>query len=426
MRVLVVGSGGREHALCWALRQSPLCQRLFCAPGNAGIATEAVCVPLTATDGAALVTFAQEEAIDLVVVGPEAPLVEGLADRMTASGIRCFGPSAQAAILEGSKGFMKDLLARHGVPTADYGRFHTPETAKAFVRAREEAVVVKANGLAAGKGVLLCRTLPEAEAAIDTLMVQRAFGPAGIEVVIETLLEGEEVSFFTLVDGVNALPLATAQDHKTVGAGDTGLNTGGMGAYSPAPVMTPALEQEVMARIILPTIRGMAAEGRPFRGVLFAGLMIGPDGPRVLEFNVRFGDPECQVLMMRLRSDLLPLLLAACDGTLSSMTPTWHEHAALVVVMAAQGYPGDYVKDSEIRGLAAVDALSGVKVFHAGTRRDERRRLLSDGGRVLGITAVGSTVAVAQARAYEAAQVIDWPEGFYRPDIGWRAVMPRL
>ncbi len=420
MRVLVVGSGGREHALCWALRQSPLCRRVFCAPGNAGIAAEATCVPIAADNG--LVTFAREQAIDLVVVGPEVPLMEGLADRMAAAGVRCFGPSAQAALLEGSKGFMKDLLVRRAVPTADYGRFHTPEAAKDFVRARGMPIVVKADGLAAGKGVILCRTFAEAEVAIDAMMVQRVLGAAGDEVVIETLLEGEEVSFFALVDGTTALPLAAVQDHKAMGEGDTGPNTGGMGAYSPVQVVTPALEEEIMARIILPTVRGMAVEGRPFRGVLFAGLIIGPDGPRVLEFNVRFGDPECQVLMMRLKSDLLPVLLAACDGKLSSMALTWHDHAALVVVMAAQGYPGVPVRGSEIRGLDAVAALSDVKVFHAGTQADEKGRVLAEGGRVLGVAAVGETVAAACVRAYAAVDAIDWPQGFYRRDIGWRAL----
>ncbi|VBB69326.1 Phosphoribosylamine--glycine ligase [invertebrate metagenome] len=419
MRVLVVGSGGREHALCWALRQSPLCERLFCAPGNAGIAAEALCIPIATIDTTNLVAFAQAEAIDLVVIGPEAPLINGLADHMAAAGIRCFGPSAQAALLEGSKGFMKDLLACHGVPTAEYRRFHTPEAAWAFIRStREGPIVVKADGLATGKGVILCRTLVEAERAIDTMMVQRIFGSAGDVVVIEALLEGEEISFFALVDGRDAIPLAAVQDYKAVGEGNTGANTGGMGAFSPLPVMMPALEQDIMTRIILPTVHGMAAAGRPFKGVLFAGLIMSPNGPKVLEFNVRFGDPECQVLMMRLRSDLLPLLLATCDGLLASATVTWHDHAALAVIMATQGYPGPFARGSEIRGLETLTALPDVKVFHAATRQDDVGRIFSDGGRVLGVTAVGPTVPIAQARAYATVRTIDWPEGFYRRDIG--------
>ncbi|KAF0118726.1 MAG: purD [Rhodospirillaceae bacterium] len=422
MRVLVVGSGGREHALCWALRQSPLCRAVFCAPGNAGIAAEATCVSIAAHDTNALIAFAQAQGIDLVVVGPEEPLVKGLADHMTAAGLRCFGPSAQAALLEGSKGFMKDLMARHGVPTAEYGRFQTPTDARAFAHALGGPVVIKADGLAAGKGVILCHTLAEAESAIDAVMVRRAFGPAGAEVVVERLLVGEEISFFALVDGTTALPLATVQDHKAVGEGDTGPNTGGMGAYSPAPVVTPELEEEIMARIIRPTVQGMAVEGRPFRGVLFAGVMITADGPKVLEFNVRFGDPECQVLMLRLKSDILPLLMASCARELASMEVDWHDQASLIVVMAARGYPGDYVRGSIIRGLDTVAALPAVKVFHAGTRIDDLGRFCADGGRVLGVTAVGATVAAAQAQAYDAVAALDWPEGFCRRDIGWRAI----
>ena len=422
MRVLVIGSGGREHALCWALRKSPLCQRVFCAPGNAGIAAESLCVPIAATESTKLVSFAQNAEIDLVVVGPESSLVNGLADQMAEAGIRCFGPSAQAAFLEGSKGFMKDMLACHGVPTAEeYGRFRTPDAAKAFIRiqAWDKPIVVKADGLAAGKGVFICRTSAEAEWAIDTVMVQRALGSAGDTVVMEALLEGQEISFFALVDGTEAVPLTAVQDHKTVGEGDIGPNTGGMGAYSPSPVMTPALEKNIMTRIILPTVRGMAAVGRPFRGVLFAGVILTPDGPKVLEFNVRFGDPECQVLMMRLQSDLLQLLLSVCDGRMSSVTIDWYDHAALTVVMAAKGYPGPFSRGSEIRGLTRVTGLPDVKVFHAGTRHDSTGRVFANGGRVLGVTAIGPTVPMARARAYATVKTIDWPEGFYRHDIGW-------
>ena len=420
MRVLVIGSGGREHALCWALRQSPLCQRVFCAPGNAGIAAEALCVPIAATESTKLVAFAQETGIDLVVVGPEVPLINGLADQMAGSGIRCFGPSAKAAFLEGSKGFMKDLLTDHGVPTAEYRRFCTPAAAKAFIRAYNNPLVVKVDGLAAGKGVFLCRTAAEAELAIETVMVQRVFGSAGNAVVVEALLKGEEVSFFALVNGIEALPLVSVQDHKAVGEGDVGPNTGGMGAYSPPSVMTQALEREIMTSIILPTVRGMVSVGRPFRGVLFAGVILTPEGPKVLEFNVRFGDPECQVLMMRLRSDLLQVLLSVCDGNLSSVAIDWHDHAALTVVMATKGYPGPFSRGSQIRGLENVKSLPDVKVFHSGTRQDAIGRVLADGGRVLGVTAIGPTVPEAQTRAYAAVRTIDWQEGFYRHDIGWR------
>ncbi|MBF0562739.1 MAG: phosphoribosylamine--glycine ligase [Alphaproteobacteria bacterium] len=421
MRVLVVGSGGREHALCWAIAASPLCGKLFCAPGNAGIATLAECVPVAVTDIDGLLAFCGTAAIDFVVVGPETPLVEGLVDRLAMAGIKAFGPSAAAARLEGSKGFMKDLCARHGVPSAWYGRFRDVEAARDFIRAKGAPIVVKADGLAAGKGVVVCRTEAEALAAVDLAMTTKAFGAAGDEVVIEEFLDGEEASFFALVDGETALPLVAAQDHKAVGDGDTGPNTGGMGAYSPAPVVTPAVQAEVMERIIGPVVRGMAAEGMPYKGVLFAGLMIGKDGPRLLEFNVRFGDPECQVLMARLKSDLLPALLAACDGQLRYFDLRWHDHAALVVVMAAKGYPGIYIKNSEIKGLDKAAACPGVTVLHAGTAQDGDR-ILAVGGRVLGITAIGATVAEAQGRAYAAVGAIDWPEGFCRRDIGWRAI----
>ena len=420
MRVLVVGGGGREHSLCWAIAASPLCDALYCAPGNAGIAQDAECVPIGADDVEGLVRFASENAIDFVVVGPEAALVMGLVDRLTEAGIKAFGPTAAAAQLEGSKGFMKDLCAKYAIPTAAYGRFSDAAAAKAHIEQTGAPIVVKADGLAAGKGVTVAQSVGEARAAVDAAMTDDAFGAAGQELVIEECLVGEELSFFALVDGKTALPLAGAQDHKAVGDGDTGPNTGGMGAYSPAPALTEALEADIMACIILPTVAGMAAEGMPFKGVLYAGLMLTEDGPKLLEYNVRFGDPECQVLMMRLRSDILPALVAACDGVLGTFNLRWSDDAALTVVMATQGYPGAYAKGSEIRGLDAVSPEDAI-VFHAGTAM-EGGRLVANGGRVLNITASGATIAEAQAKAYDAIDKIDWPEGFCRHDIGWRAL----
>jgi len=422
MRILVVGSGGREHALCWAIAASPLCAKLFCAPGNAGIAAEAECVAIAADDLAGLTAFARRERIDLVVVGPEAPLVAGLVDRLGEAGIKAFGPSAAAAALEGSKGFMKDLCARHGIPTAAYGRFEDAAAAKAYLRQHGAPIVVKADGLAAGKGVVVAADLAEAEAAVDAMLGEGRFGAAGRSVVIEECLVGEEVSFFALVDGRHALPLASAQDHKRVGDGDTGPNTGGMGAYSPAPMVDAALEGRVMAEIIGPTVAAMAAEGRPFRGVLFAGLMLTADGPKLLEYNVRFGDPECQALCVRLMSDLLPALVATCDGVLGNIHLRWYDEAALTVVMASRGYPGDYARGGEIRGIERAAALAGVTVFHAATRRDAAGRLLAEGGRVLGVTGRGPDIAAARDLAYRAVDLIDWPDGFCRHDIGWRAL----
>ena len=426
MKVLVVGSGGREHALCWAIERSPLCDRLYCAPGNAGIAEVAECVAIGAEDVEGILRFARDNGIDFVVVGPEGPLVLGLVDKLEAAGIKAFGPSAAAAELEGSKGFMKDLLAKYGVPTAFYQRFTDAEPAKAYVRQHGAPIVVKADGLAAGKGVTVARSEDEAFAAIDEALVGGRFGSAGAEIVVEEFLDGEEVSFFALVDGTTAVPLASAQDHKAVGDGDTGPNTGGMGAYSPAPALTPDLEARVMREIVEPTVRGLAAEGRPFKGVLFGGLMIvrGPDGqpvPKTLEFNVRFGDPECQTLMARFKSDVLAALLASRDGTLKPEDVQWHDAAALCVVMAAKGYPGDYLKNTEIQGFAEANAVEGVTVFHAGTKADGGR-VLATGGRVLGVTAMAPTVREAQERAYQAVDKLDWPEGFCRRDIGWRAV----
>ncbi len=422
MRILVVGSGGREHALCWAIAGSPLCDALFCAPGNPGIAAEAACVAVAASALGGILDFARRERIDFVVVGPEAPLVAGLVDRLEEAGIAAFGPTAAAAALEGSKGFTKDLCARHGIPTAAYRRFRDAAAAKDYVRAQGAPIVVKADGLAAGKGVTVASTVEEALAAIDAAMLESRFGAAGAELVIEECLEGEEASFFALIDGAQALPLASAQDHKRVGEGDTGPNTGGMGAYSPAPCLTPALEEEVMARIIRPTVRAMAAEGRPYKGVLYAGLMLTAAGPKLIEYNVRFGDPECQALLPRLKSDLLPALLAARDGVLKDFDLRWSEESALCVVLAAKGYPEAPERGSEIRGLeraAAADPL--VQIFHAGTRR-EGGRLLADGGRVLNVVGRGKDVAEARRRAYAVGVRNDRPQGFCRRDIGWRAV----
>ncbi len=421
MKVLVVGAGGREHALCWAIAGSPLCDALYCAPGNAGIAQEARCVPVAADDIDGLVAFARAEGIEFVVVGPEVALVAGLVDRLGEAGIKAFGPTAKAAILEGSKGFMKDLCAKYGIPSAAYGRFSEAGAAKAFIREQGAPIVVKADGLAAGKGVILAETVAEAEDAVDAIMGERRFGEAGNEVVIEEFLIGEEASFLALVDGIDFVPLAAAQDHKAVGEGDIGPNTGGMGAYSPAPVVTAAVEKTVIDTIVAPTVAAMAAEGRPFKGVLYAGLMITEDGVKVLEFNVRFGDPECQPLMVRLMSDLLPALIAASDGVLKSFDLRWYDEAAICVVMAAKGYPGGYRKGTEIKGLAAANAVEGVTVFHAGTN-EENGRILATGGRVLGVTARGRDVAEAQQRAYQAVDLIDWPDGFCRRDIGWRAI----
>ncbi len=421
MKVLVVGGGGREHALCWAIAASPLCDKLYCAPGNAGIAREAECIAIGAEDIDALVAFANGNAIDFVVVGPEAPLVLGLADALTQAGIKVFGPSAAAAQIEGSKGYMKDLLAKSGVPTAAYGRFTDINAAKAYIAEQGAPIVVKTDGLAAGKGVILCDTVEDAYAAVDTMMSDKAFGDAGDEIVIEEFLDGEEISFFALVDGTHALPLISAQDHKAVGDGDTGPNTGGMGAYSPAPVMNDALEAEIMETIIAPTVKTMADMGTPYVGVLFAGLMITPKGPKILEYNVRFGDPECQVLMRRLKSDLLPALIASADGQLDYFDLRWHDDTAMVVVLAANGYPGAYENGTEIKGVESAEAMDGVVVFHAGTKADGGK-LLASGGRVLGVTALGASVTEAQNNTYAAVDAIDWPGGFCRRDIGWRAV----
>ena len=418
MKVLLIGSGGREHALAWKIAQSPKLTRLYAAPGNPGIAEEATLVALDTDNHAAVIEFCLKEAIDFVVVGPEGPLVAGLADVLHTAGIAVFGPSAAAAQLEGSKGFTKDLCAKYDIPTGAYGRFTDAETAKAYVSAEGAPIVIKADGLAAGKGVTVAMELDEALAAIDDCF-DGAFGAAGAEVVVEAYLDGEEASFFCLSDGKTALALASAQDHKRVGDGDTGPNTGGMGAYSPAPVMTPEMTERTMREIIEPTMRGMAESGHAFSGVFFAGLMITAKGPELIEYNVRFGDPECQVLMMRLKSDLLPLLYAAATGTLAGMEAEWRDETALTVVMASRGYPGSYDKNTPIAALP--DASVETKVFHAGTAMKDGG-LVATGGRVLNVTAIGESASAAKDLAYAAVNGVSWDNGFYRHDIGWRAV----
>jgi phosphoribosylamine---glycine ligase len=420
MNILLLGSGGREHALAWKMAASPLVDQLYGAPGNAGIARDAQCVALDITDHAAVIAFCRANSIDFVVVGPEAPLVAGIVDDLEGAGIKTFGPTRLAARLEGSKGFTKDLCKANAIPTADYERFSAAQPAKSFVRGRRAPIVVKADGLAAGKGVTIAQDTAEAEAAID-MMFSGGLGDAGAEVVIEEFLEGEEASFFALCDGENAIALAAAQDHKRVGDGDTGPNTGGMGAYSPAPVMTPAMIARTMDEIVRPTLRAMQAMGVPYKGVLFAGLMITAEGPKLIEYNVRFGDPETQVLMMRLMSDLVPALIASRDGQLGSFDLRWYPDAALTVVMAANGYPGHYARGSVIEGLDAAAQIEGVEVFHAGTKADGGK-ILANGGRVLNVTARGKTVSEAQARAYAAIERIRWPDGFCRRDIGWQAI----
>ena len=421
MNVLIIGSGGREHALAWRISQSPFCEKLFAAPGNAGIAEVANLVQLDASNHAAVIAFCRENDIGLVVIGPEAPLVAGLSDDLAAAGIKHFGPSKAAAQLEGSKGFTKDFCREFAIPTGAYGRFNDASAAKAYLAGQPLPIVIKADGLAAGKGVVIAATETEAEAAVDACF-EGAFGDAGHEVVIEAYLEGEEASFFALCDGAHAIAFGAAQDHKRVGDGDTGPNTGGMGAYTPAPVMTDAMMQRTMDEIIHPTLAGMTMRGIPFKGVLFAGLMITDTGPQLIEYNVRFGDPECQVLLMRLKSDLLPALIATAEGTLDKITLDWYDDAVLTVVMAAKGYPGTPEKGSEIRGLQKPASNPGVEIFHAGTKRNETGHVIANGGRVLNVTARGANVAEAQARAYAAVDAIEWPEGFCRRDIGWRAV----
>jgi phosphoribosylamine--glycine ligase len=420
MNILVLGSGGREHALAWKMAASPLVERLYCAPGNAGIAKECELVMLDPADHSAVIAFCKASRIDLVVVGPEAPLCAGIVDDLEAAGIKAFGPSKAAARLEGSKGFAKDLCRVNNIPTAAYERFDAAAPAKAFLRSRGAPIVVKADGLAAGKGVVVADSIAQANAAIDT-MLGGELGAAGRQIVVEDFLEGEEASFFALCDGERAIALASAQDHKRAYDGDSGPNTGGMGAYSPAPVMTAEHARRAMEEIVLPTVRAMKAMGTPYKGVLYAGLMITADGPKLIEYNVRFGDPECQVLMLRLMSDLVPALLACCDGMLKNFDLRWYPQAALTVVMAAKGYPGSYARGSVIEGLGAAAQVEGVEIFHAGTLA-RQGRVLANGGRVLDVSAVGNTVAQAQARAYQAVDRIRWSDGFCRRDIGFRAL----
>ena len=420
MHILLIGSGGREHALAWKIAASPLVTKLWCAPGNAGIAREAECVALDVANHAAVIEFCKKNEVELVVIGPETPLAAGIVDELTAAGIKAFGPGREAAQLEGSKGFTKDLCSEFNIPTGAYKRFNNAADALAYVRAQGAPIVVKADGLAAGKGVVVAKTLAEAEAAI-AMMFEGGFGAAGAEVVIEEFLSGREISFFALCDGGTAIPLASAQDHKRVFDHDQGPNTGGMGAYSPTPFVTAEIHDQIMDRIILPTVAGMKVRGTPFRGVLYAGVMLTRDGPKLFEFNVRFGDPECQVLMLRMMSDIVPAFLAACDGELKHFDLRWYDEPALTVVMAAKGYPGDYKKGTCIEGLDDAAKVEGVEIFHAGTVAKDGA-ILANGGRVLNVCATAKTVSEAQARAYQAVDAIRWPDGFCRRDIAWQAV----
>jgi phosphoribosylamine---glycine ligase len=420
MNILILGSGGREHALAWAVKQNPKTDRLIVAPGNAGIALLAECADIDILSGSTVVTFCEENAIDFVIIGPEAPLAAGVADATRAAGLLTFGPSAEAAKLEASKSFTKEICDACAAPTATYARFTEASPARDYVHKKGAPIVVKADGLAAGKGVIVAMTTDEALAAIDD-MFGGEFGAAGAEVVIEEFMTGEEASFFILTDGTNALPIGTAQDHKRVGDGDTGPNTGGMGAYSPAPVLSDAIAQRAMEEIVLPTIREMARRGTPYHGVLYAGLMIENGQGRLVEYNARFGDPECQVLMMRLGAQALDLLLACAEGRLDQARINWADDHALTVVMAAKGYPGSYTKGTEIKGLDALPETSSQMVFHAGTTARDGM-ITATGGRVLNVTARGATLAEAQAKAYAMVDAIDWPEGFCRRDIGWRAL----
>lgn len=417
--ILVLGSGGREHALCWKIAQSPLLEKLYCAPGNGGTGAVAENTDLDAADHAAVIAFCRDKGVDLVVIGPEAPLVAGLSDDLAKAGIAAFGPSKEAAQLEGSKGYTKDLCAEADIPTAAYGRFDNARAALDYLDTQSAPIVIKADGLAAGKGVIIAEDMQTARDAVEDIF-GGAFGDAGAELVIEEFMTGEEASFFVLCDGETALPLATAQDHKRVGDGDTGPNTGGMGAYSPATIMTPALIDEAMNKVIKPTLAAMARRGAPYRGVLYAGLMLTPEGPKLVEYNARFGDPECQVLMLRLKSDIVPALQASATGSLKGMSLEWHDEVAMTIVMAANGYPGSYEKGSVINALDAVD--DETIVFHAGTARSDDGVVTATGGRVLNVTARGKTVAQAQANAYAGVNAIDWPQGFCRRDIGYREI----
>jgi len=421
MKILVVGGGGREHALVWKIAQSPLVEKIFCAPGNPGIAGLADCVDIPVDKIAALCDFALDQAIDLTVVGPEVPLTLGIVDLFQAAGLAIFGPSKAAAQLEGSKSFSKDLMARYGIPTAAYRTFTERDAAAAYIRAQGAPIVVKADGLAAGKGVIVAETVEQALAAVDEIMLDKVFGAAGASVVIEEFMAGEEASFFAFTDGRNILPLASAQDHKRIFDGDQGPNTGGMGAYSPAPVVTPDLYEEIVTTIVRPTIAGMAAEGTPYCGILYVGLMIQNGKPRVVEYNARFGDPEAQPLLVRLKSDVVPLLLACARGELAPTALEWHDKAAVCVVMASGGYPGNFAKGHPISGVEQAEALGDLVVFHSGTALRDGR-LVNSGGRVLGVTGLGTTVAAAIAKAYAGVEKISWQDAHYRSDIGQKAL----
>lgn len=424
MKILLIGSGGREHALAWKLKQSKHCDKLFCAPGNAGIAEVAECVDVSSEDQDGILGFVKENEIDFVVVGPEPPLVDGLATKLRAANISVFGPNKQAAQLEGSKGFMKDFCARYNIPTAAYARFKSAEDAKKYVSKKGAPIVLKTDGLAAGKGVIIVQTIEEAHKNIDEMMSGQAFGSAGDELVIEEFMDGEELSYFALSDGENYLALTSAQDHKRVGDGDTGPNTGGMGAYSPARFMDDALEKKILDTIIAPTVEGMKKDGMPFQGILYAGLMVQNGVPRLIEYNIRFGDPECQPIMMRLESDLVEILLATDKGNLSDFKNNlkWSNKTALCVVMAANGYPGSYEKGTEIKNTAALLALEQTNLFHAGTMLDNSGALVNTGGRVLSVVGLGDTTSEAQLNAYKGVDLIEWKDGFCRRDIGWRDI----
>lgn len=420
MNLLLIGSGGREHALAWKLAQSPRLKKLYAAPGNPGVGRHAELVAIDPADHDAIIRFCLEKKVDLVVVGPEVPLVAGLVDALEGARIPAFGPGKAAAQLEGSKAYTKELCATYDIPTARHRSFVEPAGAKAYIRQKGAPIVVKADGLAAGKGVVVAMSVEEAEAAVD-MMFEGGLGTAGESIVIEEFMTGEEVSYFCLVDGERILPFGSAQDHKRVFDGDEGPNTGGMGAYSPAPIFTPDIEKRALEEIVKPTVRAMKSLGNPFRGVLYAGLMLTPEGPKLVEYNVRFGDPECQVLMRRLKSDLLDIFEAVAKGTLDTVKAKWSDDPAITVVLATDGYPGDFLKGSVIENIEAADALDDVTVFHAGTRTDGEK-ILSWGGRVLNVTATGKTLKDAQVRAYQGVDLIEWPEGFCRRDIGWRAL----
>ncbi len=421
MKVLVIGGGGREHALVWKIAQSPAVKKIFCAPGNAGIAQQAACLPIPAEDVQSLIHWAEKEKIDLTVVGPEAPLTLGIVDAFAARGLRIFGPSQRAAEIEGSKAFAKDLMKKYGVPAGESRTFEDYEAAHRYLKEKGAPIVIKADGLAAGKGVILCHTLEESQAALDLVMVKKAFGAAGNRVVVEEFLQGEEASFLAFADGETVLPLPTSQDHKPIFDNDRGPNTGGMGAYSPAPVVNEKVHREVMEKIMIPTVQGMAQEGRKYRGVLYAGLMIQDGQPRVLEFNARFGDPETQPLLMRMKGDLVPILEATIDGQLSKLKVPWDDRAAVCVVMASAGYPGSYEKGKVISGLEEAAKVPDAFVFHAGTAFQEGK-VVTSGGRVLGVTAVGKGIREAIAKAYEAVGKISWEGAHFRKDIGQKAL----